>query len=84
LGNISIPANRFLKENPDYDFFMDVGRRGRASMRADNNIDVAKLAAKIGKGGGHPNAAGTAFNDWKDTLNYIDVKSYIQNKLDNL
>jgi len=83
LGNISIPANRFLKENIDYDFFIDVGRRGRASMRADNKVDVAVLASKIGKGGGHPNAAGVAFHDWKDTINYSDVKSYIQSKLDN-
>jgi len=83
LGNISIPANRFLKENSDYDFFIDVGRRGRASMRADNKLDVALLASKIGKGGGHPNAAGTAFNDFKETINYNDIKIYIQNKLNN-
>ncbi len=83
LGNISIPANRFLKENADYDFFIDVGRRGRASMRADNKLDVASLASKIGKGGGHPNAAGTAFDDFKETINYNDIKTYIQNKLNN-
>ncbi len=81
LGNISIPANRFLKENSDYHFFMDVSRRGKSSLRANGEIDVAKLAGKIGQGGGHPNAAGLAFNDWKETINYNDVKSYVESKL---
>jgi uncharacterized protein len=84
LGNISIPANKFLKENSDYDFFIDIGRRGRASLRADNKLDVAKLSEKLGRGGGHPNAAGVAFDDWKDKINYSDVKKYIQDKLDKL
>jgi oligoribonuclease NrnB/cAMP/cGMP phosphodiesterase (DHH superfamily) len=84
LGNISIPANRFLKENDDYDFFIDIGRRGRGSLRADNKLDVSKLASALGHGGGHPNASGVAFNDWKDTINYQDVKSFIQKKLDKL
>jgi oligoribonuclease NrnB/cAMP/cGMP phosphodiesterase (DHH superfamily) len=84
LGNISIPANRFLKENDDYDFFIDIGRRGRGSLRADNKLDVSQLASALGHGGGHPNASGVAFNDWKDTINYQDVKSFIQKKLDKL
>ncbi len=83
LGNISIPANAFLKANPDYDFFIDMGRRGKASFRADNNIDVSSLAAKLAGGGGHPNASGAAFEDFKETVLYEDVKIYIQNKLDN-
>jgi oligoribonuclease NrnB/cAMP/cGMP phosphodiesterase (DHH superfamily) len=81
LGGISIPANTFLKANKDYDFFMDVSRRGRASIRANGKIDVAKLASKIAKGGGHPNAAGMAFDDWKETIEYSVVKRYIQDKL---
>ena len=81
LGGISIPANTFLKANKDYDFFIDVSRRGKASMRADGKLDVAKLADKIAKGGGHPNASGMAFDDWKDTIIYDNVKKYIQNKL---
>lgn len=83
LGSISIQANAFLKANPDYDFFIDIGRRGRAGFRADNKIDVAKLAQKLAGGGGHPNASGAAFDDFKETVIYNDVKKYIQNKLDN-
>ena len=81
LGGISIPANTFLKANSDYDFFMDVSRRGKASARADGKIDVAQLAGKIANGGGHPNAAGMAFDDWKETIKYSDVKSFIEKKL---
>ena len=82
LGGISIPANTFLKANDDYDFFIDVSRRGKASLRADNKVDVSILADKLGKGGGHPNASGLAFKDWKDTILYDNVKLYVQKKLD--
>jgi len=81
LGSISIPANAFLKANKEYDFFIDVGKRGRASLRADNKLDVSLLASKLGNGGGHPNASGTSFDDFKETVIYEDVKKYIQNKL---
>lgn len=82
LGGISIPANAFLKANKDYDFFIDVNKRGRASFRADNKIDVAILAQKLANGGGHPNASGASFEDFKETVIYEDVKKYIQEKLD--
>lgn len=81
LGNISISANAFLKANDDYDFFIDVNRRGRAGFRADNKIDVSILAQKLAGGGGHPNASGAAFDDFKETVIYEDVKKFIQNKL---
>jgi len=81
LGGISIPANAFLKANKDFDFFIDVSRRGKASFRADNKIDVAVLAGKLANGGGHPNASGASFDDFKETVVYEDVKKYIQNKL---
>lgn len=84
LGNISIPANTFLKANSDYDFFMDVSRRGKASMRADGKIDVAEVASKIAHGGGHPNASGMAFDDWKETTSYDKVKAYIEDKLQRI
>jgi oligoribonuclease NrnB/cAMP/cGMP phosphodiesterase (DHH superfamily) len=83
LGSISIPANAFLKANPDYDFFIDINRRGRAGFRADNKIDVSILASKLAGGGGHPNASGAAFDDFKETVIYDDVKKFIQLKLDN-
>jgi len=83
LGNISISANAFLKANPDFDFFMDIGRRGRTGFRANNKIDVSLLAQKLANGGGHPNASGAAFDDFKESSLYSDVKKYVQNKLDN-
>lgn len=83
LGSISISANAFLKANPDYDFFMDIGRRGRCGFRANNKLDVSLLAQKLAGGGGHPNASGAAFSDFKESALYEDVKNYIQNKLDN-
>ncbi|MDY3199867.1 MAG: phosphoesterase [Arcobacter sp.] len=84
LGSISIPANAFLKANPDYDFFIDINKKGNASFRADGKIDVALLAAKLANGGGHVNASGGKFDDFKETIDYSEVKTYIQKKLDKL
>lgn len=83
LGSISIPANAFLRANPDYDFFIDINRRGRTGLRANNKLDVSVLAQKLAGGGGHPNASGAAFKDFKETVLYSEVKKYFQNKLDN-
>jgi len=82
LGSISIPANAFLRANPDYDFFIDINRRGRTGLRANNKLDVSVLAQKLAGGGGHPNASGAAFKDFKETVLYSEVKKYFQNKLD--
>jgi uncharacterized protein len=84
LGSISIPANAFLKANPDYDFFIDVNKKGNASFRADGKVDVSLIAGKIAGGGGHVNASGGRFEDFKESINYQDVKTYIQNKLDKI
>lgn len=84
LGSISIPANAFLKANKEFDFFIDVSKKGNASFRADGNIDVGVLAEKLANGGGHPNASGCKFDDFKDSINYEDIKKYIQNKLDKI
>ncbi|NQY93339.1 MAG: phosphoesterase [Campylobacteraceae bacterium] len=81
LGSISIPANAFLKANKDYDFFIDIGRKGHTSFRADGKLDMNVLASKLAKGGGHPNASGARFVDFKETIHYSDVKKYIENKL---
>ena len=83
LGSISIPANRFLKANKDYDFFIDINKKGNASFRADGKLDVSMLAQKIANGGGHVNASGGKFEDFKECIDYLSVKMYIQGKLDN-
>ena len=81
LGSISIPANAFLKANDDYDFFIDISRKGNASFRADGVVDVSVLAAKMADGGGHPNASGARFHDFKETIIYDNIKKFIQEKL---
>jgi oligoribonuclease NrnB/cAMP/cGMP phosphodiesterase (DHH superfamily) len=81
LSNISIPANTFLKANLDYDFFVNIGRRGSTSFRATGKIDVSELASKLNGGGGHPNASGGSFDDFKETTNYSKVKEYFVEKL---
>jgi len=84
LGSISIPANAFLKANEDYDFFIDIGRKGNSSFRADGKVDVSKMAQKLANGGGHVNASGAKFEDFKETIHYDEVKAYIQGKLDKI
>lgn len=84
LGSISIPANAFLKANPDYDFFIDVGRKGNSSFRADGKVDVSLMAQKLAKGGGHVNASGAKFEDFKETIHYQEIRAYVQGKLDKI
>lgn len=77
IGNVSIIGNDFLKANPDYDFFMDITSRKTISLRADGNLDVSKMAARIGNGGGHPNASGGLLNSFKDSFVYDNVKKQV-------
>jgi oligoribonuclease NrnB/cAMP/cGMP phosphodiesterase (DHH superfamily) len=84
LGSISIPANAFLRANPEYDFFIDVNKKGNASFRADGKVDVALMASKLANGGGHVNASGGKFDDFKEVIDYCEVRTYIQNKLDKI
>lgn len=84
LGSISIPANAFLRANPEYDFFIDINKKGNASFRADGKVDVALMATKLANGGGHVNASGCKFEDFKEVIDFSEVKTYVQNKLDKI
>ncbi len=42
------------------------------------------MAQRLANGGGHVNASGCRFEDFKETINYSEVKKYIQTKLDNI
>ena len=84
LGSISIPANAFLKANPEYDFFIDINKKGNASFRADGKVDVALMATKLANGGGHVNASGCKFEDFREVIDFAEVKTYVQNKLDKI
>ncbi|HHH19753.1 MAG TPA: phosphoesterase [Campylobacterales bacterium] len=78
LGNTSILGNTFLVENPDYDFYMDINFRGNFSLRSNNKLDVSKMAAEIGNGGGHPNASGGKIKEFKDSFIYSEVRNFVQ------
>ena len=78
IGNVSIIGNDFLKVNPDFDFFMDITSRRTISLRANGNIDVSKMAARIGNGGGHPNASGGLLNSFKDSFVYDNIKRQVE------
>jgi len=82
LGNTSILGNTFLLENPDYDFYMDINWRGNFSLRSNNRLDVSKMAEEVGNGGGHPNASGGKIKEYRDSFVYADIKSFVQNYID--
>lgn len=84
LGSISIPANAFLKANKDYDFFIDISRKGNASFRADGKVDVSLMAQKLAGGGGHVNASGARFVDFKENIDFKVIKDFIQTRLDKI
>jgi len=77
IGNVSIIGNDFLKANRDYDFFMDITSRKTISLRADGQIDVSKMAARLGNGGGHPNASGGLLNSFKDSFVYDNIRKQV-------
>jgi oligoribonuclease NrnB/cAMP/cGMP phosphodiesterase (DHH superfamily) len=82
VGSSSLIGNAFLVANPDYDFYMDVNFRGHFSLRSNNKLDVSKMAAEIGNGGGHPNASGGKIENYRDSFVYSDTKAFIQNYID--
>ena len=81
----SIVSQKVLVEDsiplPD---FIDINKKGNASFRADGKLDVSILATKLANGGGHVNASGGKFEDFKETIDFQEVRNYIQNKLDKL
>jgi len=78
VGNSSIIGNKFLIENRDYDFYMDIGGRGKFSLRSSNRADVSKIAQVLGNGGGHPNASGGKIENFKSSFIYEEVKKFVE------
>ncbi|BCD61987.1 hypothetical protein NitYY0826_C0855 [Nitratiruptor sp. YY08-26] len=78
IQNSSIVGNGFLRLNPDYHFFMNVSPRGTFSLRADNKMDVSKMAELIAGGGGHPNASGGKLKEFKEFFIYDELKSFVE------
>lgn len=84
IGNISVLANLFLKNNPQFDFFLDVSARGNVSLRANNACDVSILAKRCFNGGGHANASGGKIDGFKESFVYADIKESVQEFLEIL
>jgi len=78
VGNSSIIGNKFLIENPDYNFYMDIAYRGNFSLRGNGTMDVSKMAQAIGNGGGHPNASGGKIDKFKSSFIYEEVQSFVE------
>ncbi len=81
IGNVSIIGNDFLVRNPEFDFFMDINGRGNISLRANNKMDVSKMAKELFGGGGHSNASGARFESFKDSFKYDEIKRQVQEAL---
>jgi oligoribonuclease NrnB/cAMP/cGMP phosphodiesterase (DHH superfamily) len=60
---------------------MDINYRGQFSLRGINKLDLSKMAAKIGNGGGHPNASGGKIESYKDSFVYENIRNFVQNHL---
>jgi len=83
IQNSSLIGNSFLKQNLDFYFFMNLNGNGSFSLRANNKIDVSKIAYNIAKGGGHPNASGGKIENFKDCFFYHQAKESIEELLKN-
>jgi len=77
IGSISVIGNAFLRKNPEFSFFIDISSKKAISLRANNRLDVAKLAKDLAGGGGHPNASGAYIKNLKDSFEYNDLKKQI-------
>ncbi|WP_199769243.1 DHH family phosphoesterase [Helicobacter cetorum] len=78
MGGISVLANLFLVQNPDFDFYIDVNAKGNVSLRANGNCDVSALSKDCFNGGGHKNASGGKIEGFKESFNYKDIKEQIE------
>lgn len=82
MGGISVLANLFLRQNPEYDFYLDVNTKGNVSLRANGNCDVSIMSKELFNGGGHKNASGGKIDGFKESFAYADIKSQVQYILD--
>ncbi|MBR8462017.1 3'-to-5' oligoribonuclease B [Campylobacter sp. faydin G-105] len=77
IGNTSVIGNDFLVANPDFDFFIDITNKKTMSFRANGKIDVSAMAKRLVGGGGHVNASGGMFSNFKDSFEYEMIKSQV-------
>ncbi|MCE3036771.1 DHH family phosphoesterase [Helicobacter anatolicus] len=77
MGGISVLANLFLKNNPEYDFYIDINAKGNVSLRANGNCDVNTLSKECFNGGGHKNASGGKLEHFRESFVYEDIKNQV-------
>ncbi|WP_104749896.1 DHH family phosphoesterase [Helicobacter cynogastricus] len=78
MGGISVLANLFLRENPEFDFYIDVSFRGSVSLRSNNKCDVSSISKQYFNGGGHKNASGGKIEGFKESFSYYDIKEQLE------
>ena len=63
--NVSELGNRLCQMHPEIDFvvMIDLGNATVAYRTVKDNIDLGRDVAALYRGGGHPKAAGSKFND---------------------
>ncbi|WRA26595.1 3',5'-cyclic-nucleotide phosphodiesterase [Helicobacter pylori] len=83
MVGISVLANLFLTQNPDFDFYIDVNAKGNVSLRANGNCDVCELSQMCFNGGGHRNASGGKIDGFKESFNYRNIKEQIEEIFNN-
>lgn len=84
IGNVSVIGNDFLVANPEFDFFIDITSKKTMSFRADGKIDVSKMAKELVGGGGHINASGGFFSNFKDGYDYAAIKAQVVELIKNV
>lgn len=77
IENVSVIGNDFLVANPDFDFFVNITSKKTFSFRANGKIDVAQMAKDLVGGGGHVNASGGFFTNFKDCHDYELIKKQV-------
>jgi oligoribonuclease NrnB/cAMP/cGMP phosphodiesterase (DHH superfamily) len=83
IGNTSVLGNSFLEANPEFDFFMDVNPNGNVGLRANNKLDVSKMAGELFNGGGHKNASGGRMGNLREFYAYEELKKHVQKYIDS-
>ncbi len=78
MGGISVLANLFLHQNPEFDFYIDVGFRGNVSLRSNGKCDVSSISKQYFNGGGHKNASGGKIEGFKESFGYYDIKEQLE------
>ena len=81
LGNVSVVANYFLKNNEDFDFVMDISGKGNISLRSCNRVNVCEMAKHYFNGGGHINASGGKMPNPREFYTYEEYLTHMNNHI---